>query len=174
MAGVGRLSAVDAGVLSKTAGHTEGFTTHPAAEGPQAAVDTLMVLEVGQLAETLPTRRTLKGPLIGVDPHVDVEGGGIGKVLPTDLAVEPLGAAALPQSPLAVGHNVLPQGRAGGEAPSAGGQRAAQGGLTRMGEPMEVQTLLGHTAMTTHITLHLSHGASPSLSPAAAHSLVLL
>lgn len=60
MAGVGRLSAVDAGVLSKTAGHTEGFTTHPAAEGPQAAVDTLMVLEVGQLAETLPTRRTLR------------------------------------------------------------------------------------------------------------------
>lgn len=54
-AGVGLLAAVGAGVLRETGGHAEALTANPAAERPDAAVDALVVLQVGELAETLAT-----------------------------------------------------------------------------------------------------------------------
>lgn len=53
--GVGLLPTVGAGMLSESGGHTETLAANPAAERPQAAVDALMVLQMGQLAEALAT-----------------------------------------------------------------------------------------------------------------------
>lgn len=53
--GVGLLPAVRAGVLSEPGGHAETLAANPAAERTQAAVDALVVLQVGQLAEALST-----------------------------------------------------------------------------------------------------------------------
>lgn len=57
--GVGLLTAVGSGMLSEPGGHAEALSTNPAAERPQAAVDALMVLQMGQLAEPLATCGTL-------------------------------------------------------------------------------------------------------------------
>lgn len=57
--GVGLLPAVGPGMLSEPGGHAETLSTNPAAERPQAAVDALMVLQMGQLAEALATCGTL-------------------------------------------------------------------------------------------------------------------
>lgn len=53
--GVGLLPTVGAGVLSEPGGHAETLAANPAAERPQAAVDALVVLQMGQLAEALAT-----------------------------------------------------------------------------------------------------------------------
>lgn len=50
--GVGLLSAVGAGVFGEPGGHAEALATNPAAERAQAAVDALVVLQMGQLSET--------------------------------------------------------------------------------------------------------------------------
>lgn len=52
---VGLLPTVGAGMLGEPGRHTEALATNPAAERPQAAVDALMVLQMGQLAEALAT-----------------------------------------------------------------------------------------------------------------------
>lgn len=49
------LAAVGAGVLGETRRHAEAFATDPAAKGPRPAVDSHVVLQMGQLAEALPT-----------------------------------------------------------------------------------------------------------------------
>lgn len=53
--GVGLLAAVGAGMLGETGSHAETLAANPAAERPQAAVDALMVLQMGQLAEAFAT-----------------------------------------------------------------------------------------------------------------------
>lgn len=52
---VGLLPTVGASMLGEPGSHAEALTTNPAAERPQAAVDALMVLQMGQLAEALAT-----------------------------------------------------------------------------------------------------------------------
>lgn len=47
------LPAVGAGVFGEPGGHTEALAADPAAEGSQAAVDALVVLQMRQLAEAL-------------------------------------------------------------------------------------------------------------------------
>lgn len=49
------LAAVGAGVLGETSGDAETLAANPAAERPHAAVDALMILQMGQLAEALTT-----------------------------------------------------------------------------------------------------------------------
>jgi len=58
-AGVRLLPAVGAGVLREPGGHAEALAANPAAERPEATVDALVVLQVGQLAEALATRGAL-------------------------------------------------------------------------------------------------------------------
>lgn len=53
--GVRLLSTVGAGVLGQTRSYAETLATDPAAERSQTAVDSLMVLQMGQLAEALST-----------------------------------------------------------------------------------------------------------------------
>lgn len=53
--GVGLLSTVGAGMLRQPCGHAEALAANPAAEGSQATVDALVVLQMGQLAEALAT-----------------------------------------------------------------------------------------------------------------------
>lgn len=57
--GIRLLPTVGAGVFSKPGGHAETLATNPAAERPQATVDALVVLQMGQLAEALATCGTL-------------------------------------------------------------------------------------------------------------------
>lgn len=108
----------------------------------------------------------LIGPLPRVNPQVDAERGGGGEILPTMLAVEGagLGGRALGVrvvGRLAVGEDVLLQGGAGGEAPSAGHQGAAEGRLPGVGQPVEVQPLLRDAAVATHVTLQLPCAPAP-------------
>lgn len=49
------LAAVGAGVLGETSGDAETLAANPAAERPHAAVDALVILQMGQLAEALTT-----------------------------------------------------------------------------------------------------------------------
>lgn len=58
-AGVRLLSAVGARVLGEPGGDAEALAADPAAEGSQAGVDALVVLQVGQLAEALAARGAL-------------------------------------------------------------------------------------------------------------------
>lgn len=53
--GVGLLATVCAGVFGETGSHAETLSTNPAAERPQATVNALMVLQMGQLAEAFAT-----------------------------------------------------------------------------------------------------------------------
>lgn len=59
-AGVGLLPTMGAGMLSEPGGHAETLAANPAAERAQAAVDTLMVLQMGQLAKALSTGGALE------------------------------------------------------------------------------------------------------------------
>ena len=52
-------------------------------------------------------------------------------------------------------HHVLLQGGVGGEPTPTGRHGALEGRLARVGQPMEVQTLLGHAAVPAQVTLHL-------------------
>lgn len=59
MARIGLLAAVGAGVLGEASSDAETLAADPAAERPNAAVDTLVILQMGQLAEALTTRGAL-------------------------------------------------------------------------------------------------------------------
>lgn len=58
--GVGLLAAVGASVLREAGCNAETLAADPAAERPQTRMDSLVVLEVGQLAETFPARGALE------------------------------------------------------------------------------------------------------------------
>lgn len=113
------LPAVGAGVLSEPGGHTETLATNPAAERPQAAVDALMVLQMGQLAEALATCGALKGPLISMCPHVNAEGGIVGKFLVANLTAEAGSVFGLAERSLEMGQHMLLQGTVAGKAAAA-------------------------------------------------------
>lgn len=53
--GVGLLPTVGTGMLGEPGGHAEALAANPAAERPEAGMDALMVLQMGQLAEALAT-----------------------------------------------------------------------------------------------------------------------
>lgn len=167
------LAAMHAGVLCEPRCHAEAFTAHPARERSLATMNALVILQVWKLTETLPTDSALKGSFIGVRSQVNRECGRVGEFLSTELAGEPAWNAFLAQRATAMRHKVFPQCRAGGEASSAGCERAPQRRLTSVGEPVQVKTILSDTAVAAHITLQLTPHLPSSLTfiPAAHHGL---
>lgn len=67
----------------------------------------------------------LKGSFIGVSPHMNGEGGRVGKLFPTELASKAAWGVSFAQRTAAVRNKMFPQGRAGGEAASAWGERTS-------------------------------------------------
>lgn len=88
-------------------------------------------------------------------PHVDGEGGLVGKLFLTELTVEARSTFRLGDPALEVGQHVLLQGTVGDEFAATGSHWAFEGRLARMGQPVEVQALLGHAAVTTQVALQL-------------------
>lgn len=173
-AGVGLLAAVGARVLREARRHAEALAADPAAERPQPGVDALVILQVGQLSEAFSTSGALKGPLIGMRPHVNTEGGIVGKFLVANLALEARPAFGLAERSLEVGQHVLLQGAVGGKSAAARPHRALEGRLTCVGQPVEVEALLGHAAMAAEVAFDLPGAASSPLAPTAARVLLLI
>lgn len=89
-------------------------------------------------------------------PHVDAEGGIISKLLVANLTAVAGPVFGIAQCSLDVGQNVLLQGCVGGESAAAGPHRAFERRLARVGHPVEVKALLGHTTVATEVTLNLT------------------
>jgi len=102
-----------------------------------------------------PSLPHLEGPLVRVRAHVHVEGGGVGELLQADVAAEAGPVARLAQRAADVRQDVLLQHAVGGEAPPAAHHRALERRLARVGEPVEVQALLGHAAVAAQVALDL-------------------
>lgn len=115
----------------------------------------------------------LKGSFIGVRPQMNRKGRRVGELLSTELASEASRGVSFAQRAAAVRHEVFPQRRAGGESPSARGERTTQWRLTRVREPMKVETVLSDASVAAHITLQLTPDLPSSLSliPAAYRGL---
>lgn len=90
-----------------------------------------------------------------------VEGTGLGEV----------GGSHRVPGRRAVGKEVLFQGGGRCIAPSAGGHRAAQGGLAGVGQSVEVQAFLGDTAMAAELTVQKPCGLVPPSALATASTL---
>lgn len=131
--GVGLLAAVGAGMLGETGSHAETLAANPAAERPQAAVDALMVLQMGQLAEAFATCVALKGPLISMCPHMNNEGGIVGKFLVANFTAEAGSVFGLAERALEMGQHVLLQGTVGGKSAAARPHWAFERCLARVG-----------------------------------------
>lgn len=88
-------------------------------------------------------------------PHVHVKGGIVGEFLVAILAAEARSVFGLAERPLEVGEHVLLQGGVGGESAAARPHRAFERRLARVGQPVQVQALLGHAAVATQVALDL-------------------
>lgn len=173
-AGVRLLPAVGAGVLREPRRHAEALPADPAAEGAQAAVDALVVLQVGQLPEAFATSGALKRPLVCVCPHVNLESGVVSKLLVADRTAEACPAFGLVECSLEMRQNVLLQRTVRDEAPATRPHGAFEGRLTSVGQTVQVQALLRHAAMPAEVALNLPSGPPSALaSPAAMAPLVL-
>lgn len=168
------LTTVCASVLRESGCHAETLAANPAAERTQAAVDALVVLQMGELAEALATSGALEGPLISMGPHVNLESRIVRKLLVASRTAEARSISGLVECSLEMGQHVLLQCTVGDEAATAGLHWAFQRRLTSVGQPMQVQALLGHAAVTTKVTLNLPSGASPSLASSPASTSVVL
>lgn len=147
--GVGLLATVCTGVLGESGGHAKALAANPAAEWPQAAVDALVVLQMGQLAETLATCGALKGPLISMSPHVNIESGIVGKFLVANLTAKAGSVFGLGQSSLEMGQHMLLQEAVRSKTATTRPHWAFERSLARMGQPVEVEALLGHATVAT-------------------------
>lgn len=82
-------------------------------------------------------------------PHVNSEGGIIGEILVANLTAEAGSGFGLAECSLEMRQHMLLQGAVGGKSAAARPHRAFERRLARVGQPMEVEALLGHTAMAT-------------------------
>lgn len=98
----------------------------------------------------------LEGPLISMGPHVNLESRIVRKLLVASRTAEARSISGLVECSLEMGQHVLLQCTVGDEAATAGLHWAFQRRLTSVGQPMQVQALLGHAAVTTKVTLNLS------------------
>lgn len=95
----------------------------------------------------------LKGSFVGVRPHMNSEGGRVGELLRTELAGETARGVSFAHRTAAVRQKMFPQRRAGGESSSARGKRTTQWRLTRVREPVQVESILSDAAVAAHIAL---------------------
>lgn len=100
-------------------------------------------------------RSYLERSLVSVRPHVNIKGGIVGEFLVAILAAEARSVFGLVERPLEMGEHVLLQRGVGGESAPARPHRAFERRLARVGQPVQVQALLGHAAVATQVALDL-------------------
>lgn len=88
-------------------------------------------------------------------PHVNSKGGIIGKILVANLTAEAGSGFGLAECSLEMRQHVLLQGAVGGKSAAARPHRALERRLARVGQAMEVKTLLGHATMAAEVALNL-------------------
>lgn len=104
---------------------------------------------------------------------MNLESGVIGKLLVAGRAAETRSIFGLVECTLEMGQNVLLQRTVRDEAATTRSHRAFEGRLTGVGQTVQVQAFLGHTAVATKITLNLPRGASSPLPSSTSPALVL-
>lgn len=82
-------------------------------------------------------------------PHVNTEGGIVGKFFVANLTAEAGSVFGLAERSLEMGQHVLLQGTVGGKSAAAWPHWAFERCLARVGQPMEVEALLGHATVAT-------------------------
>lgn len=91
----------------------------------------------------------LKGPLISVCPHVNAEGGIVGKFFMANLTSEAGPCSGLVELSLEMGEHMLLQGFVAGKSAAARPHWAFERCLACVGQPVEVEALLGHATVAT-------------------------
>lgn len=93
--------------------------------------------------------------------------GRVCKLLSAEFASIATGGGTFAHRATTVRQDVLGQSGAGGEAPPAGCEWAAQGRLAGVGESVQVQAVLRDAAVAAHVTLELSAHPSTALASVA-------